>query len=112
METRKATEIISLLSDGVNPYTGEVFPEDSPYQHPDTVRALLLAMKGLERIEKYEKRQGALPANAGKAWNEEEEGLLAEAYDKGQSIIELTEAHGRTKASIKARLVKLGKIEA
>ncbi|SDJ51680.1 hypothetical protein [Salimicrobium halophilum] len=111
METRRANEIVTLLSDGVDPHTGEVFSADSPYQHPDTVRALFLAVKGLERMEKYEQRKEALPENAGKAWKKKEDGLLAEGFDQGRSIHELCEAHGRTKASIKARLVKLGKIE-
>jgi hypothetical protein len=48
METNQAAEIIQQLADGVNPCTGERFPPDSPYQQADTVRALYLALEGLE----------------------------------------------------------------
>jgi len=40
MELDRAKEIIKALADGVDPYTGERFPADSPYQQADTVRAL------------------------------------------------------------------------
>jgi len=44
MDTDRAKEILELLSDGIDPFTGEIFPKDSPYQHPDTVRALFKAI--------------------------------------------------------------------
>ena len=41
MEPERATEIVQSLADGVDPFTGERFPSDSPYQQADTVRMLL-----------------------------------------------------------------------
>ena len=32
MDTERAIEIVQALADGVDPYSGERFPSDSPYQ--------------------------------------------------------------------------------
>ena len=37
MELDRAKEIIKALADGVDPYTGERFPADGPYQRAATV---------------------------------------------------------------------------
>ncbi|GEL78739.1 hypothetical protein [Tenuibacillus multivorans] len=111
MDTDKAIEIVNLLANGVDPETGEVFPNNSPYQHPEVIRSLFLAIKALEKMDKSEKRQKRLPRNAGKSWTEEEEYLLVKAFDEGKSINELSEVHKRTKGSIRSRLIKLEKIE-
>lgn len=110
MEISKALEIIKALSDGVDPFTGEIFPPDSPYQHPETVRALFKALDALERMQQREKRQKSLPENAGKPWSEEEDKLLMDQFDKGVSLKELSRNHERTEGAIKSRLIKLGRI--
>jgi hypothetical protein len=110
MEINKALEIIKVLSEGVDPYTGEVFPPDSPYQHPDIVRALFKAVSALEYLREKNKRQKTLPEHAGKPWSAEEDNLLINRFDKGISIKELSKVHKRTEGAIKSRLVKLGKI--
>lgn len=46
MELDRAKEIIQALADGVDPYTGERFPADGPYQRADTVRALYTILTG------------------------------------------------------------------
>ena len=33
MDDGEAVEIIKALADGVDPFTGEVFPPESPYQN-------------------------------------------------------------------------------
>lgn len=111
MNAKEARNIVSLLADGTDPQTGEIFSEDSPYQQPDNVRALYMAVQGLERLEKYEARTKNLPQNAGAPWTEEEETQLLEAFDKGSSIKELAALHERTTGAIHSRLVSLGKIE-
>ena len=50
MEPDRAIEIVRSLADGVDPYSGERFASDSPYQQADTVRALHLALEGLAKI--------------------------------------------------------------
>lgn len=112
MGINKAIEIIKSLSDGIDPYTGKPYPSNSPYQHPDTVRALFKAIAALENLKKRNKRQKLLPENAGKPWNEEEDNLLIKQFDGGLSFRELSKDHGRTEGAIKSRLVKLGKIKA
>jgi hypothetical protein len=110
MKTTRALEIINFLADGINPHTGEVFP-DGVYQHPDTVRALHKAKEALVRMVKSETRQRDLPENAGKSWSVEEEEKLVSAFDAGAGIKDLAEDHKRTKGAIQSRLVKLGKIK-
>ena len=109
MNTKRALEIVSLLSDGIDPHTGEVF-SDEAYQHPDTVRALYKAKEALIRMIEYEKRQKNLPDNAGKSWSAEEENQLIAAFDSGTEIKDIAKTHKRTEYAIKSRLGKLGKI--
>jgi len=110
METNRAIEILKLLSAGIDPFTGEIFPENSPYQHPDTVRALFKAIDALRKIKTREGWQENLPENAGKPWTEVEDSKLINSYDAGKSFKELSEEHKRTEGAIKSRLLKLGKI--
>lgn len=49
------------------------------------------------------------PARAGQPWNEDEDRRLAEAFDGGASLAELAESMSRTRASIRARLILLGR---
>ncbi len=111
MELEKAISIIKALSDGVDPYTGEQYPPDSPYQMPDTVRALNQAIAALEKQQKTSIRQKNLPTSAGKPWNDEEDDRLLEAYDTDTPINEISKIHGRTVGAIKSRLVKHGRIK-
>ena len=48
MEFDRAKEIMQALADGVDPYTGERFPADGPYQRADTVRALQAILEAAE----------------------------------------------------------------
>src|SRR5689334_1112569 len=60
------------------------------------------------------KSRGAVrlqPASAGMRWSDEEDARLADAFDNGLAIDAIAVAHGRTKAAITLRLVKLGRID-
>ena len=113
MEKQAALHILQTLAQGTDPHTGETFPGTSPYQHPDTVRALYLAIQALAEPMSARSRPSAhaAPTNAGKPWNDDEDKLLAEGFDAARSIAELAEHHQRTRAAIQARLVRLGKVE-
>ncbi|MFD1954825.1 hypothetical protein ACFSL6_11785 [Paenibacillus thailandensis] len=111
MDVGRAKTIIACLSDGIDPFTGELFDTDSPYQNPDVVRALYIALKGIERLEQQEKRQKDLPVNNGRPWEHEEETRLIEAFDQGITIKDLSTIHARTEGAIRSRLIKLGKLE-
>ncbi|HET9662867.1 MAG TPA: hypothetical protein VFP00_01470 [Burkholderiales bacterium] len=115
MEKQHTLKILNALANGVHPATGEQFGADSPYQHPDTVRALFEAVRAVEqaRVPAAERpsRPAAVPGNTGLRWTPEEEERLAAAFDAGRTVDELARAHNRTRAGIEARLVKLGKLD-
>lgn len=113
MESQSAIQIISTLAQGIDPHTGETFPAGSPYQHPDTVRALFHVLQALAQPAPSRSRPAAegLPENAGKPWSDEQDQALAAAFDAGHPQAELARRHRRTRAAIQARLVRLGKIE-
>jgi hypothetical protein len=111
MNTEKSLEIIQALANGIDPHTGEVYSADSSYQHPQTVRALFLAIEALERAKKSEERIQRLPGNAGKPLGDEEDQRLVTAFNSGKTCKQLAEEHGRTEASICLRLMKHGKIQ-
>jgi hypothetical protein len=115
VEKEHTLKILNALANGVHPATGEQFAADSPYQHPDTVRALFEAVRLIEQVrppigERPSKPSG-IPGNTGLRWTSEEEERLAAAFDAGKTVDELARAHHRTRAGIEARLVKLGKLD-
>ena len=110
METSEALRIIESLADGVDPFTGEVFPDNSPFQNPQTVRALFIATRALERLEVRQRRERQLPENTGNAWDDEEEEQLCASFDEGMTIGQLAERHRRTEGAIRSRLGRLGKL--
>ena len=127
MERDKALHILKTLADGIDPASGEQFAEDSPYQRPNTVRALYWALQMLEQPapakaapaeptqpEKPAKppRAEAARGNAGRPWTAEEEAQLGQAFDSGRTLDELAQTHQRSRWAIEARLAKLGKIPA
>lgn len=112
MEIKKALGTISILANGADPYTGEVYPADSPYQQPETIRALFVAKELLSKEALKEERASRLPVNAGKPWTPEEDNALLTKFDQGTAIQELAKIHERTLNAINARLVMHGKIAA
>ena len=107
MDTDRAVEIVQTLADGVDPYSGERFPSDSPYQQADTVRALHLALEGLTKL----RRSTARMTGPGRAWIDDEEQELLREFDDKLDVEEIAARHERTKGAISARLEKLGRIQ-
>lgn len=114
MEKEHALRILNALANGIHPATGEKFGADSPYQHPDTVRALFEAMRAVEQGSYGPKpqQQPATDKGSGSRWTDEEERRLCASFDTGKTVDELAKAHNRTRAAIEARLVRLGKMDA
>ena len=112
MQLDAALPIVRALADGVNPITGEAYPEQSPYAEPRTLRALYSAVDLMQKEVEREKRRERLPANFGKPWSQEEDIAAIQEYDAGMPIAEMARRHLRTQSSIRLRLEKLGKIEA
>jgi len=115
MEREQALKILNALANGVHPATGEVFAADSPYQHPDSVRALFEAVRTMEGGQHApattERKTGDMPANTFVRWTADEEDRLGAAFDAGKTSAELARLHNRSRAAIEARLLKLGKID-
>src|SRR5262245_26138949 len=118
MDNETTLRILNALANGIHPATGEKFGADSPYQHPDTVRALFEAMRAVEGGSAAApaagpERRAALPeSGSGSRWTTDEEQRLAGAFDAGRTVDELARAHNRSRAAIEARLVRLGKMDA
>jgi len=110
MDIKEASRILKALYDGVDPFTGEIYEADSPFQNPDMTRALGLALNALQRQEGTSKRQQVLPGQAGKPWSEQEDKALLAAFDAGIKLAQLAKDHQRSRGAIQARLVRLGKI--
>jgi hypothetical protein len=106
MDITRAKEILATLAEGVDPTTGEVLPNNSVCNKGEIVRAFYAVLNHLD--EKKPKKN--MPTNAGKPWSVEAEKELCEMYNEGISAHELCEHFHRTRESIAARLVRLGKI--
>ncbi|EON90475.1 hypothetical protein [Plesiomonas shigelloides] len=125
MDTHLKT--IEALANGINPITGELLPSESPYNHPDVIRALFTTLDLVKNQAKPEKKapklkktpeqkqaeniENGLPKNAGLPWTDEQRAYLAQQFSTGEEIKVLAEIHGRTKAAITAELKKQGLIE-
>ena len=124
MNTEQTLRILNALANGIHPATGEKFGADSPYQHPDTVRALFEAMRAIEgagspapalapSASPAAERRPAMPeSGSGSRWTPDEEQRLVSSFDTGRTVDELARAHHRSRAAIEARLVRLGKMDA
>ena len=111
MQLEAALPIVRALADGINPVTGELYPDQSPYAEPRALRALYSAVDLMQKEIDREKRRERLPANFGKPWTEEEDRVLTAAFDSGLVLRDIAHKHARTLSSIRLRLEKLGKIE-
>ena len=105
MDINKAKEIISALSEGIDPTTGEILPDDSVCNKGDVVRAFYAILNCLDKKSKKD-----IPKNAGKAWTSEEEKRLRELYSSGLSKKEISSELCRTTGSVSSRLSRLGLI--
>lgn len=112
MDTTQALAVIRSLANGVDPESGEIFPTESAYQRPQTVRALYEAASALERLDRFERRRAQMPAKTREPWTEDENRKLLAAFDAGRALQELATAHQRTMGAVRARLLKYGRINA
>lgn len=110
MDAGEAARILQALAAGMDPFTGHPIGGGGPLSHPATVDALRAAAAAL-RAGPPGKTPRELPAQAGKPWDTVEDEMLATEFDAGETMAAMARAHGRTRGAIKARLVRLGKIE-
>jgi hypothetical protein len=120
MDITKARKITESLANGIDPSTGEIFPQDSPYHHPDIVRALFCLLKNdkgsnpsaKSKRTAEDKQQDnidkGLPRNSGFPWTDELKTFVADEYKQGTSPQKIAEKLERTKGSIVSELRKQG----
>ena len=116
-----ALQTLRRLRDGLDPADGAPLPADHPFQRSDVVRALFAGVSALEREAAACPEPGhglraawasahrSAPPNQGRPWSAEDDRRLAEAFDGGASLPELAAAFGRSKNSIRSRLILLGR---
>lgn len=121
MDLITAKKITSSLANGIDPATGEVFPHDSPYHHPDIVRALFCLLKNdkgstttkLKRTpeeKQQDNTEKGLPRNSGFPWTDELKTLVTKEYKEGINPEQIAKKLERTKGSIVSELRKQGVI--
>lgn len=111
MELKQAQEILRALADGIHPITGEILPETDSCNQPEVIRALHTVLAAFSAENARPASSKEKPAHAGKPWSAEEDQALCQMYDEGQTVHELCQYFGRSRNSIAARLVRLGKIK-
>ena len=110
MELVAARQIIDTLAQGIHPLTGEVMPEDSPYNAPPVIRALFAVSQALDGASAAPRGRREPPPNAGKPWSADDDATLESGFAAGIDIAGIARELGRTNWAVEARLAKLGKI--
>ncbi len=108
VDIQRAKELPAVLSDRVNPLTGEVLPEDDSCNQVEIDRALNTVLRFLD--SQPQKSTKPSPDNSGKPWAVEDEEALSRMFEQGCTKKEISSHFKRSPGAIAARLVKLGKI--
>lgn len=108
MQEQRAREILQMLIEGNDPFTGEELPSGTVLQEAEVMRAMLAGVAALDQIMARASRRATLPQNIGRAWSEEEQAQLIEAFHADEPLEQVASRHGRTLRAIEARLEKLG----
>lgn len=105
MDFERAKELLSALADGVDPFTGELLPQNHVCNQPEMIRAFHAILDASLSPPKMHSRP-----NAGNRWTETEEETLLEEFDAGMTVSAIAKAHGRSRGAIESRLAGLGKL--
>ena len=124
----EALHVLRRLRDGIDPRTGAEIGPDHLCQRADVVRALFAAVDALERArgdaplssrpvqppdvtspDTPPRPARPRPLRSGQPWTEDDDRRLVEDFDGGADERELAAAFGRSRTSIRARLVRLGR---
>ena len=105
MDIARAKELLSALADGIDPFTGELLPQNHVFNQHEMIRAFHEVLNVIPCPKKK-----SLPRNAGKPWTEIEEEKLLDEFDSGMTTSAIAKEHGRSRGAIESRLVALGKI--
>ena len=116
MELVYAKELLSILADGIDPYTGEILPENHICNRPGIIRALHAVLNAVPQAGEMNKPVPPDKAlrpqmeNAGKPWTAEDEHALVRMFNRGCSRKDIRACLRRSDRASAARLVHLGKI--
>ena len=105
MDIVRAKELLSALADGIDPFTGELLPQNHVCNQPEMIRAFHELLNVIPWPQKKN-----LPRNAGKPWTDIEEEKLLDEFDSGMTTSAIAKEHCRSKGAIESRLADLGKI--
>lgn len=110
MDIIRARQIVRLLAEGVDPFTGEVLSNESVYNRPDVIRALYTVLEATTSNAEAPKLAQTLDSkrNAGKPWTEVEDNKLCDEFLEKKRISDIAKEHGRTSHAIESRLDYLG----
>ena len=106
MERNDVVQRLRAWTTGVDPASGEPVPLAHVLRHAEVHATLAAALALLEAAP-----AGTRPRNAGRPWSDEDDARLSALFDRGTPLARLAEQLERTRGSITARLVKLGKHE-
>jgi hypothetical protein len=115
MESTDVRTIVRTLAQGIDPTTGEVFEQNSPYSDPRVIRALFKVVDlawppGRSKLSLDERRQRnierGLPRNAGLPWSDDDRKAVADGFKNGTTIKELATALERSLTAINAELIR------
>lgn len=120
MDIYQATDVLKALASGIDPNSGELFPQQSPYNNPETIRALFCAINFIGSAKKpkksLEEKQAdnlnrGLPKNAGLPWTDDMRNALAKGYANALPIEQLATEFERSRGAIIAELERQGLIK-
>ena len=121
MNKSEAKTIVTQLANGIDPTTGEVFPEASPYNNPKVIRALFTLLGEAIAPSKSpksvaEKQTANLnagkPRNAGMPWTDSQRTLLRARFMDGASIPDVARELERSRGAIISEATRLGLLDA
>ncbi len=112
-------DVVSALASGVHPITGEVFAEDSPYNHPRVIRALFGSLDWLQKPGRRDpkksqeeiNREEGRPLRFNVRWSEQEDHELLQLIQQGTATAEIADRFERTRGAIHSRLQGKGLLE-
>lgn len=119
MNRPEVVDVLSALASGVNPVSGEVFEEESPYNHPKVIRSLFGALEILQNPKGHRSRKSqeeinreeGRPLRFNTRWSEQEDEELIRQIEKGMLTNEIAEQLQRTRGAIHSRLQGKGLLE-
>ena len=101
-----AYESLHALREGINPVTGEIFQDSSPWKN-NKIKEDIEEIINFIDSEEWLTKQRTNFSNAYKPWSDLEDKKLTELFNENNDIKFLSEYLQRTPGSIRSRLEKL-----